>query len=486
MTKHKSKCVKKIQMRKLLLLLSIIVFFSLAMVNAQAIITFDEKEHNFEQIYIEDGYVSCDFVFRNTGKSPLLIKSIAPSDRCVSSYWIRSVILRERMGLVTVNFVPEKLGEFMYTLRVNTYGTSNSYEVLTIKGEVIDKRTPRRKKIIAAPPITIVTPVIELNDTSEKEKNQSDTQPVVEKQEENDLGELEDTSASIMELLASEISNTVEIKEILKEETIEVSKEEEKEVVKEIPKEEKKNEKEPAPMEKKKDLPPKTEFPYSDKGFLLTSKEFNFFGMNKGMKQTRVIKIKNVSGKTKEIYFAPLLDYITYEAIPRKLKNGEEGEISVTLDSEKCPLWDRFTGEFYLITEVNSTNKNSPTLKFVAEIVEDLSQLTATERANAPKLKIDTTQVRLGVIEKDSKHDIHFTFKNNGKNPLRVHKIINKNKEISIVSYPASVESSQTGILLMQLDTKHFMSSTYKKKFYMQTNDPNNQLTELEINWEIE
>ncbi|MDR2854052.1 MAG: hypothetical protein LBV31_01960 [Prevotellaceae bacterium] len=127
-----------------------------------------------------------------------------------------------------------------------------------------------------------------------------------------------------------------------------------------------------------------SEFPYMDKGFLLSSQEFDFYNVNKGSAQTRTIKIKNNTGSAKDIFFAPLFDFISYEANPRRLAAGAVGEISVTFDSEKCPLWEKFSADFYLITSFNSTNKNSPKLTVVAEVVEDFTNLTAEQKKNAP------------------------------------------------------------------------------------------------------
>jgi hypothetical protein len=91
----------------------------------------------------------------------------------------------------------------------------------------------------------------------------------------------------------------------------------------------------------------------------------------------------------------------------------------------------------------------------------------------------------LGTIEKNSTHNVKFTFGNAGTEPLIIRRIINKNKELSIVACDRYVETGKTGVLSLQLDINALPAFTYNKRLYIQTNDPEHQLIALDITWTI-
>jgi hypothetical protein len=228
-----------------------------------------------------------------------------------------------------------------------------------------------------------------------------------------------------------------------------------------------------------------TIFPVSSHGFGLTTRMIDFQRVNKGGKPTVTIRIKNNTNKTRDIYFAPLFEYIEYKANPKTLKAGEEGEISLTLDSKKCPIWGPYQADFSLITDVGSTARNSPVLHFKVDIFEDFNLLTDEEKQNSPRAAFETMTINLGQIGQQKKKNITFTFSNKGKNPLQIRKIINNANELGIVTCSGTVDSGKNGVLELELNTTKQRTGSYTKKVIVQTNDPRNPQTELEIIYKI-
>jgi hypothetical protein len=228
-----------------------------------------------------------------------------------------------------------------------------------------------------------------------------------------------------------------------------------------------------------------TLFPIVQHGFGLSSRVLDFKKIRKGDKPTITIKIKNHTGTTRDIYFAPLFEYVEYKATPKTLKPDEEGEVSLTFDSKKCPIWGQYQAEFSLITDVGSTAKNSPVLFFKVDIFEDFNLLTDEEKANAPRVTFDTKSVDLGQIEPQKKRNIKFTFANRGKNSLQIRKIINNVSELRIINCDGTVSAGKSGVLELELDATKQKAGSYSKKIILQTNDPKNPSAELSIKWEV-
>lgn len=227
-----------------------------------------------------------------------------------------------------------------------------------------------------------------------------------------------------------------------------------------------------------------TVFPVTEHGFALTSRIIDFHKINKGDKPTVSIKIKNNTDETRDIYFAPLFEYIEYKATPKTLQAGEEGEISLTFDSKKCPIWGAYQAEFILITEAGSTSKNSPVLFFKVDIVEDFNSFTEEEKRIAPRAAFETTLIDLGKIDNKSKQKITFKFSNKGESPFQIRKIIPTNN-FNIVHCDGKVSSGAIGVLELELNTANLKAGLYSDKIILQTNDPQNPKMELKVNWSI-
>ena len=224
--------------------------------------------------------------------------------------------------------------------------------------------------------------------------------------------------------------------------------------------------------------------PIIDYGFAMSSRVVDFGKIRKGDSATVSIKIKNITGKTRDIYFAPLFEYIEYKATPKTLKAGEEGEISVTLDSKKCPIWGQYQADFSLITDAASTAKNSPILCFKVDIFEDFNLLTEEEKENAPAAVFESTIIDLGQIDIKSGKKVKFTFANEGKSVLQIRKIITSDN-FSIVRCDGTVTNGTNGVLELELNTTKLKTGNYSDKIFLQTNDPHNPQAELKVNWKI-
>lgn len=118
----------------LLALLPILVY------GQKARIEFPETSHHFGVIAEENGNVSYDFRFRNTGKSPLILTDVRAGCGCTVPAWSRAPVLPGGEGTIRVTFDPrQRPGAFIKSITVNS-NAENPVVSLTIRGKVTTKR----------------------------------------------------------------------------------------------------------------------------------------------------------------------------------------------------------------------------------------------------------------------------------------------------------------------------------------------------------
>jgi hypothetical protein len=112
---------------------------SLVAMSQKAVISFEEKTHDFGTVNEEDGKITHIFNFVNKGISPLVVNRVQASCGCTTPTWTKEPIEPGKKGSVTVTYNPTgRPGTFTKTITVYS-NASDEQLVLTIHGEVIPK-----------------------------------------------------------------------------------------------------------------------------------------------------------------------------------------------------------------------------------------------------------------------------------------------------------------------------------------------------------
>jgi len=98
------------------------------------VIEFTELTHDYGTIKQQaDG--SCEFVFKNNGKTPLILSNVQSSCGCTVPQWTREPIKKGESGTIKVKYNTNNVGPFMKSITVYSNATNNPIR-LTIKGTV--------------------------------------------------------------------------------------------------------------------------------------------------------------------------------------------------------------------------------------------------------------------------------------------------------------------------------------------------------------
>ena len=121
---------------------AILLFFVSVGLKAQTIdttlvITFNEQIHDYGKIQQgADG--TCEFKFKNTGKTPLILSNVRASCGCTVPSWTQEPVQPGKEGVIKVSYNTQILGIFNKSITVNS-NAKNSEVYLAIKGEVLQK-----------------------------------------------------------------------------------------------------------------------------------------------------------------------------------------------------------------------------------------------------------------------------------------------------------------------------------------------------------
>lgn len=97
-------------------------------------ITFEKTIHDFGKLPYQ-GNGECEFVFKNTGKEPLVLTNVKTSCGCTVPTWPRKPIERKKDGTIKIKYDTKRQGAFTKTITVFS-NASNSPVQLTIRGDV--------------------------------------------------------------------------------------------------------------------------------------------------------------------------------------------------------------------------------------------------------------------------------------------------------------------------------------------------------------
>lgn len=150
-------CLKKISS------IAATLIFSISLpLHARQSVEWLEGQHDFGAFDEDDGNVSCNFRFVNTGDEPISIIAARPSCGCTVPSFQRTPVAPGDTAAISVTFNPTgRPGRFDKNVKVQLSGGDPARITLKIKGVVIgNSNTLRSRYPVDAPPLKLRTSVI--------------------------------------------------------------------------------------------------------------------------------------------------------------------------------------------------------------------------------------------------------------------------------------------------------------------------------------
>ena len=102
----------------------------------------DKTVHNFGDILLDNGPVSCTFTFRNTGNQPIVIYNAVTTCGCTKATWTKEPILPGKTGTVSATYSNDE-GPYPFDKSITVYMSEPKKPViLKMRGICYEKKVP--------------------------------------------------------------------------------------------------------------------------------------------------------------------------------------------------------------------------------------------------------------------------------------------------------------------------------------------------------
>ncbi|MDL2264918.1 DUF1573 domain-containing protein [Parabacteroides sp. OttesenSCG-928-G07] len=189
-----------------------------------------------------------------------------------------------------------------------------------------------------------------------------------------------------------------------------------------------------------KSMQPQLVYPYTIGDLKMTSKTVLFSSVRPTETLGERINVMNESDVPITIQLGKTPDYIHVEANPKTIAPGKTGEITVMLDGRNAKNKGRMTLDLPITLNGGETKEIIGSIHIAANLIDNFSKLSNSERAQAPVAEISNTLLAFGkVAEKggflpllSGKASITFDIKNTGKSPLLIYSITSDDNRLDI------------------------------------------------------
>ncbi len=111
-----------------------------------------QPEITFEKTTIDYGTITQgddgnrEFVYKNTGKSPLILTNVKSSCGCTIPSWSKTPLKKKKADKIKVKYNTHRVGNFQKTVTIFS-NAKNSPVRLTIKGKVVKKEETKTNPV---------------------------------------------------------------------------------------------------------------------------------------------------------------------------------------------------------------------------------------------------------------------------------------------------------------------------------------------------
>ena len=188
--------------------------------------------------------------------------------------------------------------------------------------------------------------------------------------------------------------------------------------------------------------------------------------------------IKNNSDQTIYVSYKESFSHLDFKVIPEKLEANKIGKVIITYDAAKRNSYGIFVDKVHLVIKKKDKTIDENVM-IRAEIIEDFSNLTKEELANAPHIIFQKEAIHLGTLNPGTEYPVEFNFKNNGKNDLLIRNIF-YTKGCELQSYDKIIKPGENGKIKFTIKPIK-ASDDFQKVFSVISNDPNNNTKKLKV-----
>ena len=230
-----------------------------------------------------------------------------------------------------------------------------------------------------------------------------------------------------------------------------------------------------------KELQPVFSYPYNIGDLKLENKNIFFNTVRPGETVGYKIHVINEGKTSMNIHIGKVPAYLNIVATPSQLAPEEVGEITVLLEAKSVKQKGRLTTEIPITVQSIGQKKGVvDQLRLAANLVDDISKYSATEKAQAPIATLSGTLLDFGKLPNKSsiiplvggKISGTIDITNTGKSPLIIHSATCDDKRIDVSGGKKEIKPGETATIKVSIRPKE-IKTKLETLINIVCNDPN-------------
>lgn len=224
-------------------------------------------------------------------------------------------------------------------------------------------------------------------------------------------------------------------------------------------------------------------YPYAIGSIRVDTLRVAFPDACKGDRLEAEIHIANTSGTPYDPQLMHLPSYLSAEAVPARLEEGEAGVIRLTLNAGQLAGWGLHETPVYLSRFPGDKVGADNELWVSSLLLPDFSSLSEVERQNAPKTRLSVGEdIEMRLEAGKSRAARKITLSNDGNTALEVLALQVSDPAIGITVKKRFVQPGSSTTLRLTLHGKELEGQRQPLRVLMITNDPARPKVILRIN----
>lgn len=205
---------------------------------------------------------------------------------------------------------------------------------------------------------------------------------------------------------------------------------------------------------------------------MIDKTEIDFPDVHKGDKPTMQLVVVNQSAAPYEPVLMHLPPYLVMTKEPSVLQKGEKGTITLTLDTDRIADLGLTQTSVYLARFAGDKVSEENEIPVSAVLLPDFSDLSATDKMNAPVIHLSRTDIDLSdQLAKKDKATYDVTIANTGKSPLQINKLQVFNPAVGVSLKKSTLKPGEHTRLRITLNKKN-MKKRRQFGILLISNDP--------------
>jgi len=205
---------------------------------------------------------------------------------------------------------------------------------------------------------------------------------------------------------------------------------------------------------------------------MIDKTEIDFPDVHRGEQPTMQLVVVNQSSAPYEPVLMHLPPYLKMTKEPNVLQKGEKGTITLTLDTDRLADLGLTQTSVYLSRFAGDKVSEENEIPVSVVVLPDFSELSSTDRMNAPVIHLSKTDVDLSEqLAKKNKATYDITIGNTGKSTLQINKLQVFNPAVSVSLRKSTLAPGEHTRLRITLEKKN-LKKRRQFRVLLISNDP--------------